>query len=76
MTKKDKEINELRREVAFFRASLERHGHWIKPNSRPSSTQAKCSICGRVAYNNLLKTSYVYCPWCGARMDEISQQED
>lgn len=63
MTEKDKEINELRR--------LRLHGHWIKPNSRPSSTQMQCSICCRVSYNNRLKEPYNYCPWCGAKMDEV-----
>ena len=71
MTEKDKEINELRREVAYLRATLEdRHGHWIKPNSRPASIQVQCSACGKIAYNNMLKVAYSYCPWCGARMDQ------
>ena len=69
------EIEELKREVAYIKALLDRTpGYWIKPNTRPNSVLVKCSHCGRISYNHLLENPYYFCPWCGSPM--VASHED
>ena len=46
-----------------------RHGHWINDFSSP----LKCSSCGIVSKANefTLRTDFKFCPYCGAKMDEV-----
>lgn len=53
------------------------HAHWIPeyPNKRTGKAYSyKCSGCGRTVYNNwqvsIDELGYVFCPHCGAKMDE------
>lgn len=42
-----------------------KHGRWIN---------GKCSVCGEHALCWLMSSGYCsspYCPWCGARMNEV-----
>lgn len=41
--------------------STERHGRWIY---KDIWSVFECSCCGRT----MVRNSYLYCPWCGAKM--------
>lgn len=55
-----------------------KHGIWMEENPRPRSSQFYCSVCHRTAYDPqptridgwVKRCRYIYCPNCGARMDE------
>ena len=74
MTEKDKEINELRREVARLRKALEeakpKHGKWEMYGAFTRGTFVipiyRCSEC-KEDTNNWF---WHYCPSCGADMRE------
>lgn len=72
MTEKDKEINELRREVAQLRKALEeaepKHGQW-EPSDYDRYYQ--CSECGSYTHEENL---WDYCPSCGADMREVENE--
>ena len=46
-----------------------RHGHWIRKGLR-----WHCSACGYGAFNSDFVYGARYCPTCGARMDERSEE--
>lgn len=66
--------------------SAERHGRWIL-DENPHDGDCRCSVCGVAidAMNernhemlNILTggkwwTFYHYCPWCGAKVDEVEE---
>ena len=48
------------------------HGHWIvefEPNGNPYCLH--CSVCDDEFRRIDVDTAYPYCPWCGAKMDDI-----
>lgn len=52
----------------------ERHGHWMKENEEDTLFRLcvyKCSLCG----GEVLSEAYLfkYCPYCGAKMDEVEE---
>ena len=49
-----------------------KHGRWI---STWKGYWHKCSVCGGVAipYYNGQDILSPYCPWCGAKMDEVEE---
>ena len=49
-----------------------RHGRWIYDFSSP----LKCSSCGIVSKANeiTLRTDFKFCPYCGAKMDEVEDE--
>lgn len=58
------------------------HAHWMPehPNKRTGKSYShKCSGCGRTVYNNrqvsIKELGYVFCPHCGAKMDEEDEDE-
>ena len=46
------------------------HGHWIM-DLRKSGFAYTCSCCG--VTGKMARTTYSYCPWCGASMDEVTE---
>jgi DNA-directed RNA polymerase subunit RPC12/RpoP len=45
------------------------HAHW-----EPENYYYRCSNCEETAFWDLDEdSSYAYCPWCGARMDEVTE---
>lgn len=52
-----------------------KHGRWISTASTLTGYWHKCSGCGGVAipYYNGQDILSPYCPWCGARMDEVEK---
>ena len=62
------------------------HAHWVpqRPNNRTGKAYAfVCSNCKKFAIRSrqasIDELGYVFCPYCGAKMDEIdmeSQQKD
>ena len=52
-----------------------KHGRWISTASTLTGYWHKCSGCGGVAipYYNGQDILSPYCPWCGARMDEVTE---
>ena len=53
--------------------ALVRHGHWINDFSSP----LKCSSCGIVSKANefTLRTDFKFCPYCGAKMNEVGEDD-
>lgn len=53
-----------------------KHGHWIKNGFEP----VRCSVCGITvdAINGIpwAIVSFRYCPYCGAKMDEVEDEAD
>lgn len=47
-------------------SSPEQHGRWIYLSGLDAF---ECSICGRQMVRNI----FDYCPWCGAKMDEVDK---
>lgn len=47
-----------------------KHGHWEKERIGADKID-KCSVCGS-SYLPCIK-SYNYCPFCGAKMDEVTE---
>ena len=45
------------------------HGHWEIGDSL-YVTHAQCSKCKRRVYESV---EYKFCPWCGAKMDEVER---
>ena len=45
------------------------HGKWIDP---ASSECYRCSVCEEYVQQPMPKVLYHYCPWCGAKMDGVS----
>lgn len=43
-----------------------RHGRWIYLSGLDIF---ECSVCGRQMARNIFE----YCPWCGAKMDEVEE---
>ena len=62
--------------------ALVRHGRWeamhYEGGILDGTNFDKCSVCGyeRVFEDENLKTAFVYCPACGARMDKEDSQCD
>lgn len=54
-------------------AELVKHGHWINTNEGIWNTVdvLKCSVCGEI--DNRMYRSDAYCPYCGAKMDEVEE---
>ena len=48
-----------------------KHGHWVNGFNSP----LKCSSCGIVNRANeiTLRTDFKFCPYCGARMREVTE---
>lgn len=63
-------VNKLTEAIAD--AEPVRHGHWINDFSSP----LKCSFCGIVSKANefTLRTDFKFCPYCGAKMDEVRDE--
>lgn len=64
MDEKDREIQELRRQVESFKAELAKRGKWIE--FKRTYLECYCSICG---WEVTEKSDF--CPHCGANMYEI-----
>ena len=49
-----------------------RHGKWIKLDMHAHIADHKCTACGQECYvpTCMGEPMYIYCPNCGARMDE------
>lgn len=49
-----------------------RHGKWIKLDMHAHLADHKCTACGQECYvpTCMGEPMYIYCPNCGARMDE------
>lgn len=49
-------------------------GHWVREHYNDYGhdyIREKCSLCGQVGSYN-----YIYCPYCGAKMDEKEQENE
>lgn len=52
------------------------HGHWeMEKDWLDGDADYKCSSCeyDETFRKDFPKHFYKYCPWCGARMDEVSE---
>ena len=57
------------------------HWEWVQYDSNPNIGNWHCSECGRIVF--LLRSQksdgsplYDYCPWCGAKMQEVTTDAD
>lgn len=66
MDEKDREIQELRRQVESTKIEPVRRGQWLE-GTRTVRVYA-CSVCG---WEMDYKTDY--CPSCGAKMEEVPE---
>lgn len=49
----------------------ERHGHWVKENEEDTLFCVyKCSLCAGMVLTDRVHL-FKYCPYCGAKMDEV-----
>ena len=47
-----------------------KRGRWVEePSTYISATGFVCSVCGERSPDG---AEYPYCPWCGAKMDEVT----
>lgn len=57
-------------------AELVRHGHWVNKGFEP----LRCSVCGITvdAINGIpwAIKGFKFCPHCGAKMDEVTDETD
>ena len=53
----------------FAEQELIRHGHWVKPKGMLWD-MGNCSVCGEFSVEG---EKALYCPHCGARMDEVTE---
>lgn len=74
----NEEINAIYAEIInapTIEAEPIKHGHWINKGLEP----LRCSECGIMVdvYNEIpwACKSFVYCPNCGAKMDEVNENE-
>ena len=55
-----------------------RHGKWIEINTESgiflTYDEVKCSECGFVEFFNKGWARFKYCPSCGAKMDEVNDE--
>lgn len=52
-----------------------RHGEWVETGSKP---EAVCSLCGRAVVYKIVNDRWQYenyCPHCGAKMEEKTDNE-
>lgn len=56
-------------------AHQEKHGRWVKLDMHPHLADHKCTACGESTYvpTCMGKPIYLFCPWCGVRMDEVEK---
>lgn len=72
----ERTVNKLR--VALAYAELVRHGHWMPYEFATNNRWRKCSVCGTAdEYINEYGIEAIrkYCPYCGAKMDEVEDAE-
>lgn len=52
-------------------AHQEKRGRWVKLDMHPHLADHKCTACGESTYvpTCMGKPIYLFCPWCGARME-------
>lgn len=62
-------IYETKKPTDFPAADVQevRHGHWIEDRTEPLGY--RCSVCGKGMCR------FDFCPYCGAKMDEVSKDE-
>ena len=57
-------------------AEPRKHGHWKFTfralRSVPVDADITCSVCG-ATFNRTFGTRFIYCPHCGAMMDEVEE---
>lgn len=70
-------IQDIRNEPTID-AEPVRHGKWIELNTESgifmTYDEVKCSECGFVEFFNKGWERFKYCPTCGAKMDEVTDE--
>lgn len=73
--------------VLLMDAQEVKHGHWImKPNGYGMCSNCKMKddpfgffdeipVCSECGHTTKLRETYKYCPNCGAKMDEVTEDE-
>lgn len=56
----------------------EKRGRWVKLDMHPHLADHKCTACGESTYvpTCMGKPIYLFCPWCGARMEGEENEAD
>lgn len=62
------------KEIFTVDSRIIKHAHWIDRGTIPGAYDnfdtAECSLCHEESINAPWNTTYEYCPYCGAKMDE------
>lgn len=58
--------------------SAEKHGRWVKLDMHPHLADHKCTACGESTYvpTCMGEPIYLFCPWCGAKMEGEEDETD
>ena len=63
------EVTYLLEKIPTIEAKSIIHAHW-----EPENYYYRCSNCGETTFWDLDEdSSYAYCPWCGAQMNEVTE---
>ena len=55
----------------------QKHGHWLFYEESDGYYHSECSECGQWCDEDVfLKGKWHYCPFCGAKMDEVPDETD
>lgn len=79
MDEKDREIQELRRQVESIREAVKQrpHGQWElhEDDCWSGGGFTKCSACGYgFAWGTFFEVEeWEFCPYCGAKMEEVPE---
>lgn len=62
-------------DIAMPSAEKVKRGRWVKLDMHPHLADHKCTACGESAYvpTCMGEPMYLFCPNCGARMDEVTE---
>jgi predicted RNA-binding Zn-ribbon protein involved in translation (DUF1610 family) len=55
-------------------AKIIRHAYWETP-TKTSAHMTRCSHCKNSVGVVSPNSNYLYCPWCGAKMDERTEEK-
>ena len=68
-------LNQDIKQIPVALTNTERHAHWIGDFKSNVKRVDICSCCKWAFYRDSNSDKYAYCPNCGAKMDEVIEDE-